>query len=206
MIKRSIPAAIAVAVGLLTFFGLLLNLTDVSNLLLRWASFLVAVALLLGVLNLFAVHAGRLMKGNVYSSVLVLSMVVVFTLALTDQLGLTTGGVDRIFQTVQVPLEQALGALLAFFLLFSAFTLLRRQRTLGAALFLLTLMLVLLSSALANNRLVPEAVGTLFGQIQQTIAVVFVTSGMRGVLLGVALGTITLSLRLLVGAERPYNK
>ncbi|MCA9969016.1 MAG: hypothetical protein KC425_02315 [Anaerolineales bacterium] len=206
MLKRSIPVAIAVAIGLLTFLSLLLDLPTVSNLLLHWAAFLVAVALLLGILNLFAVHTGRLLKGNVYSGVLVLSMLAVFALAVTDQMGITTNGVDRLFETIQVPLEQALAALLAFFLLFAGFTMLQRQRTLGAALFLLTVILMLLSTVLINNRLAPESISMLFARIRQTIQVVFVTAGMRGVLLGVALGTVMLSLRLLMGAERPYNK
>ena len=33
-----------------------------------------------------------------------------------------------------------------------------------------------------------------------------IRSGMRGILLGVALGTLTLALRLIIGAERPYSK
>jgi hypothetical protein len=33
-----------------------------------------------------------------------------------------------------------------------------------------------------------------------------VTAGLRGLLIGVALGTITLSLRILVGSERPYSE
>lgn len=206
MIKRAAPVAIAIAVGLLTFLGLLLNLPQLSNLLLRWASFLAAVALLLGILNLFAVHASRLFKGNVYSGVLVISMAAVFALAIGERLGLVDNGVNLVFNLVQAPLEMALASLLAFFLFFSGFQLLRRQRTFGAVLFFVTIVLVLLSTVLVNNRFVPAAVGNVFAQIRQTIDIVFVTAGMRGILIGVALGTITLSIRLLVGVERPYNK
>jgi hypothetical protein len=207
MIKRTVPVAIAVAVGLLTFIGLLFNLPQLSNLLLSWAGFLVAVALLLGVLNLFAVHLSRLFRGNGYSGVLVLGMLAVFALAITDDvLNLTENGVETIFQWVQAPLEAGVASLLAFVLLFAGFELLRRQRSIGALLFLLTAVLVLLSYAFTASRLLPDAVAAIFLQIRRAIDAVFVTAGMRGILIGVALGTITLSIRLLVGAERPYNK
>lgn len=207
MIKRTIPVAIAVAVGLLTFLGLLFDLPQLSNLLLSWAAFLAAVALLLGVLNLFSVHLSRLFQGNGYSGILVLGMIGVFALAVTDDvLNLTEGGVDAVFQWIQVPLEAGLASLLAFVLLFAGFELLRRQRGVGALLFLLTAVLVLLSYAFTASRFLPAAVSDVFLQIRRAIDAVFVTAGMRGILIGVALGTITLSIRLLVGAERPYNK
>ncbi|MCA9936431.1 MAG: hypothetical protein H6662_11750 [Ardenticatenaceae bacterium] len=206
MIKRSIPVAIAVAVGLLTFIGLLLNLPQLSRLLLTWASFLAAVALLVGVLNLFGVHANRLLKGNGYSGVLALSMAAVFVLAITDWRGITTDGVSTVFNWVQFPLEAALSSLLAFLLLFAGAQLLRRQRNIGGVLFLLTALLVLLSTALATSRFIPGRLAETFGAVREVITTIFVTAGMRGILLGVALGTITLGIRLLVGVERPYNK
>lgn len=206
MIKRSIPVAIAVAVGLLTFLGLLLNLPQLSNLLLTWGSFLTAIALLVGVLNLFSVHASRLLKGNGYSGILVLSMLVVFTLAITDWRNITQNGVATVFNWVQFPLEAALSSLLAFLLLFSGVQLLRRQRNVGGVLFLLTALLVLLSTALATSRFIPNGLAETFGAVRDAIMTIFVTAGMRGILLGVALGTITLGIRLLVGVERPYNK
>lgn len=206
MIKRSIPVAIAVAVGLLTFLGLLLDLPQLSGMLLRWASFLAAIALLLGVLNLLAVHLNRLLKGNYYSGALALSMITVFTLAITDWAGVTENGVNTVFSWVQFPLEAALSSLLAFLLLFAGVRLLQKQRNLGGLLFLFAAVLTLLSAALATNRLVPTPVANLFTLIEEAIATIFVTAGMRGILLGVALGTITLSIRLLLGVERPYNK
>lgn len=206
MIKRSIPVAIAVAVGLLTFLGLLLNLPQLSGLLLQWASFLAAIALLIGVLNLLAVHLNRLLKGNLYSGVLAISMLIVFTLAITDLAGITENGVGTIFNWVQFPLEAALSSLLAFLLLFAGVQLLRQQRNGGGVLFLLTAVLVLLSTALATSRFVPASLAETFGTVGQAISTIFVSAGMRGILLGVALGTITLSIRLLLGVERPYNK
>jgi hypothetical protein len=124
-------------------------------------------------------------------------MLAVFALAITDDvLNLTENGVETIFQWVQAPLEAGVASLLAFVLLFAGFELLRRQRSIGALLFLLTAVLVLLSYAFTASRLLPDTVAAIFLQIRRAIDAVFVTAGMRGILIGVALGTITLSIRL----------
>lgn len=191
---------LAAVVFLATLAGLLLNV-DVGNLLLSWAAFLAAAALILGVLNLLLVHLRRLFKGNVYSGALVLSLLAVLLMPLTDYLGLTQDGAAQIFAWVQAPLEAALGAMLAFFLLFAGIRLLRRGQRRWTALFLLAAILVLLAAAP-----LPASVSTLFVTVQTVISDVIVNAGIRGILIGVALGTITMSLRLLAGSERPYNK
>lgn len=212
MFKRGFPLAIAILFGLLTLISLLFALPEVSNLILGWASFLVAVALLLGAINLLGVHTNRLFRKrpfggqNLYSAVLVVSMLLVFTLGFTDLLGITEGGVGQIFRWIQAPLEAALASLLAFFLLVSGIYLLRRQRTVGSALFLATAVLILLSNALITLTILPPPVASFFLQLRDLIQNVVVLAGMRGILLGVALGAITLSVRLLLGLERPYNK
>jgi hypothetical protein len=209
MIRRSLPLAIAIIFGLLTLIGLLLPLPELSDLVLSWAGFLAAVALLLGVLNLFTVHLNRLfIDRNLYSGILLLSMLAVFALAITDStaVNLTENGVTAVFNWIQAPLEAALASLLAFFLLLAGFQLLKRQRTIWTILFLITVVLVLSSNALLSSTLLPPEANSLLRAVQDTIANVFVTAGMRGILIGVALGAITLSLRLLVGVERPYNK
>ncbi|MBK8987178.1 MAG: hypothetical protein IPM39_14045 [Chloroflexi bacterium] len=223
MFKRGLPLAIAVFFGVLTLVGLLFSIPEISNLVLEWASFLVAVALLLGAINLFSVHAQRVVytprragqrtpgEGptsgqRLYSSVLVLSMAVVFGLGLTDLLDITSGSMALVFAWVQAPLEAALASLLAFFLLLSGIRLLQRQRTVSSVLFLLTAVLILLSNALIVSPLVPQFVSSGLQQVRDFIQNIIVSAGMRGILIGVALGAVTLSARLLLGLERPYNK
>lgn len=212
MLKRTLPLAITIATGLLTLVALLFQLSPLSNLLLSWASFLAAIALVLGVLNLLAVHLTRTFRpgesGRFYSTVLVLSMLLVFALALTDARQLTENGVATLFNWVQAPLEASFAALLAFVLLFSGFQLLKRQRTLGALLFITTAVFTLLYHLLANNLLrqpLPDPLHNLLLQLGDWLENIVVTAGMRGLLIGIALGTITLSLRILAGWERPYQ-
>jgi hypothetical protein len=206
-IKRGLPLAIAIAFGLLTLAGLLLPMPALTDLILGWAGFLAAAALLLGVLNLLAIHVQRTTTDrNLYSAILVLSMLAVFGLAITDTLSITENGVARAFDWVQVPLEAALASLMAFFLLFLGFHMLKSQRSAGAVLFWLTATLVLFSSVIVRTTLLPASIRDLFAQIQAVINNVIVVAGVRGLLIGIALGVITSSLRLLLGLDQPYNK
>ena len=209
IVRRGVPIFIAVFIGILTLLGLAVPLPEVNNIVLNWASFIAAVALLLGITNLFSVHTSRLFsQRNLYSGFLILGMLAVFTFAITDSFGVLPidNGVELIFNWVLAPLEAAVAALLAFILLITGFQMLRNRRNGFAFLFLLTAMLVLLANVLAVLTLVPAPIRTLVAQFRQFMQEVVVTAGMRGILLGIALGTITLSIRLLLGMERPYNK
>ncbi|MFN2223525.1 MAG: hypothetical protein ACK2UH_13290 [Candidatus Promineifilaceae bacterium] len=200
MYKRTVPVALAIALGLLTVVGLLF-IPAVGNTLVSWAAFLAAVALLLGVINLLGVHARRIARGNPYSAALVLSMLLVFALAIGDFFGITDDGVGTVFEVVQAPLEMAMASLLAFFLLFAAFRMLQRQRTIWAALFVVTVLILLLASTA-----LPIFLTRVIESLTDLINQVLVSAGMRGILIGVALGAIVVALRLLTGIERPYDK
>jgi hypothetical protein len=93
-------------------------------------------------------------------------------------------------------------ALLAVTLIYASIRLLRRRLNLVSVLFLLTVLLVLISSAplpfFGNIPILGNLVHPLITQV-------FATAGVRGILLGVALGTLTTGLRILLGADRPYG-
>ncbi|MCA9918229.1 MAG: hypothetical protein KC445_09765 [Anaerolineales bacterium] len=204
--KQSIAVFIAVFFGLVTLIALLFNVSGLSTMILGWASFLAAIALIFGVLNLLSVHLNRLFRErNGYSGVLVLGMLAVFGAAVFDGLS-GSDNVSLLFNWVQAPLEAALASLLAVFLLLAGVQLLKRQRTRWAFLFGLTAVVMLLSQALLASRLLPTTLRQPLNQVVEFVQTVMVTSGMRGLLIGVALGTLLLSLRLLLGVERPYNK
>lgn len=207
-IKRGLPLAIAIAFGLLTLIGLLLPLPDLTDLILGWVGMLAAVAMVLGVLNLLAVHTQRVTaENNLYSLVLIISVLAVWGLAVTDALAITTDGVANVFNWVQVPLEAALASLMAFFLLFLGFHMFKsHRRNIGLVLFWLTATLILFSTVFINTAIMPSSIRNLFIQIQEIINSYIVIAGIRGLLIGIALGVITMSLRLLLGLDQPYNK
>ena len=205
-LKQSIAIFIAVFFGLVTLVALLFNVSGISTIILGWASFLAAIALIFGVLNLLLVHLNRLFKGkSLYSGVLVLGMLVVFGVAVLDGLG-SRNNVDILFNWVQAPLEAALASLLAVFLLLAGVQLLKRQRSGLALLFSLSAIVMLLGQALLTSRLLPNGLRQPVSQVYEFMQNIVVTAGIRGLLIGVALGTLLLSLRLLMGVERPYNK
>ncbi len=205
MRRHLLPVAIAISFGILTLLGVLLSLPRLTHTFLSWATFLAAAAMLLGVVNLFSVHISRMiLKRNMYSGTLAIGMLATIGLAFTDGFGITTGGVDFIFKWVQAPLEAALASLLAFFLLFSGVRLLKERRTIWSVLFLTTAVILLLLASL--SALLPSSAQSALVMANQFIQIIFVMAAVRGILIGVALGVIMLSLRVLIGVERPYNK
>ena len=191
---------LAIAFGALALLGILL-VPSLGVTLTAWASFLAAVALLLGVVNLLSVHFRRLGGGNAYSAVLIIGMGLVFVLAITDWLDVTDGGVSAIFNYVQAPLEAAMASMLVFFLIFSGFRLLQKQRNWWSLLFIVTAIILLLSQTT-----LPSFLSDIFTWVGDVISKLFVNAGMRGLLIGVSLGVIVISLRILTGSERPYDK
>lgn len=73
-------------------------------------------------------------------------------------------------------------------------------------LFLLTAVFVLAADVLLVTDWLPPRVNDLVIQLEDIVRNVIVLAGIRGLLIGVALGTITLAVRMLIGMERPYNK
>ena len=60
-LRERFPIIFAATFGIATLLALLF-LPDVAGLILGWGKFLAAVALLMGVINLFAVHASRFLR------------------------------------------------------------------------------------------------------------------------------------------------
>lgn len=199
ILKRGIPVTIAVLVGLVAL-GTVLFVPSIADILLNWAGFVAAAALLMGIINLLTVHARRGRQGNPYSVVLVLAIVAVFALAATDGLGFTQQGVTTVFNLIQVPLEAALASLMAFFLLFAAVRMMRHHAGWAAIIFLISTLFFLATQLPAI-----EPLTSWLTPARTWIDAIIVMSGMRGLLIGIALGVVTLSVRLLIGLERPYS-
>ena len=105
--------------------------------------------------------------------------------------------VQWIFEYIQVPIQASLSGLLVFFVLTAAFRLLR-ARSIESALMLIAALLVLVGQvAIGLIPVLPE--------IRDWFLDVPAMAGLRGILLGVALGTLLTGIRLLLGVERPYS-
>lgn len=204
--KRILPTAIAVAVGLVTLAGYFIDRGDLKALqllMLNWATTLAAVALIVGIVNLLRVHFARVGASNV-NSFYSLLLLLAFFAVLGVSLWLGPAGVPArwVFRYVIAPVEAAVGALLFFFLVFAGYRLMRVPRSPGwaAPLFIVVALLILLG--LAPIALPGAEVLTI---IHNWIVQVPAAAGARGILLGVALGTIATGLRVLLAADRPYG-
>lgn len=205
--KKILPftnAAIAIASGIFVLLGYFIPgpFGGIQSVLVGWAIILAAFALLLGIFNLAMVHwkkIGAEGPGNVYSIVLLVSMVI--TIVAAGISGPTGSLTLWIFNYFQVPVEVGLLAILAIILLYAGARLLSHRPKWNTILFLVTVLLVLLGS-------VPlyflGEVG-LLSSIRNWLAQVPAVAGARGLLLGVALGTVATGLRILMGSDRPYG-
>jgi len=198
-----VNTAIAISAGLLVLLGYLFPaLGFLSDALLRWAVILAGFALLVGMANLLSVHIGNLRerkKGSLYSLVLIVAFVAAL---LAAGISTPTGGAAMwIFQNIQLPVEATLMAILVVTLAYSSMRLLRRRSGILPIIFVTTAFVVLIGLAPIYAYGDVPFLSSLRGWISQVPAM----AGARGILIGVALGTIATGLRVLIGADRPYG-
>lgn len=200
---RIVGAAIAIAVGLLVLAGYFIPpLANLQAQLLNWAMILAGVAALMGVFNLISVHGAKIRsggKGGVYSALLILSLFITFVLALF--LRPVHPVVQALFNGVILPVEAALMAIISVSLIYAAIRLLRRGPGMMSIIFLATALLVLAGSISLPFGQIPLLGDTLRPWINQVLSM----GGARGILIGVALGSLTTGLRVLMGLDRPYG-
>jgi hypothetical protein len=175
------------------------------------AVIIAAFALFLGLLNVVRVHLRHIRERTKtwrYSVLLLVALFVVLAVGLVtltpssqadqSQLsGPSHPAMQWIFTNVMAPIQATLGALLAFLTLAAAYRLLRLHNAESAVLLVVTLLVL---AGQASFGLLP-----VLPQLRDWILDVPALAGMRGILLGVALGTVLTGIRLLLGVERPYS-
>ena len=214
ILKRTLPAALAIAVGLFVLVALLLPvplLSTIGTYFIDCAVIIAAFALLLGLLNVVRVHLRHIRertKAWPYSVLLLVTLFAVLAVGLVtltpspqaDQSkpsGLSHPAIQWVFANVMAPIQATLGALLAFLTLRAACRLLRLRNLESAVLLIVTLLVL---AGQASFGLLP-----VLPQLRDWILDVPALAGMRGIMLGVALGTVLTGIRLLLGVERPYS-
>lgn len=197
IVKQWIPAAIAIVVVLIVLIGYLFPsnpLSGARDVLVGWAVIIASFAFFLGLFNIVGVHikkTRRLQKGGVYSLVF-LATALLSAVASFMPIGPITG--QWIFNYVISPVGATLAALVVFTLTLAAFRLLRERQgeKIRSIVFIGVVVVVLLSS---TPLIVIE--GDSLTNFRHWIVDVVGMAGMRGLLLGVALGTAITALRVL---------
>jgi len=199
-------AIIAITSGVVVLLGYFLPgvplFTTLRIAFLNWLMILAAMAVFVGIANLFSVHFQKLKirKDAAYSVLLLIFLAGTFILGLI--VSPVSPAMDFIFSSIQIPIETSLLALLAVSLLYATIRLLRWRANFMSITFIVTALIIFLGTAPL------PFIGPLpfFSDwLRPIIAQVPAAAGARGILLGVALGTLMTGLRILFGADRPYG-
>lgn len=209
-IRAPLSTAVAIGVGLIVLAGYFMpSLVDIRFFLLRTGLVLAAVALLVGIINLLGVHIRKFSADSStsgYSLILVLSLLITLGIGILDMVQTYLLGkpnfamTNWVFRFIQLPIETSLMAVTAVSLVYAAAHVLRQRLDISSITFFFVILIVLLSSfAIRSNSLV------FLQSIRNWILRIPALAGARGLLLGIALGTIATGLRILMGIDRPYG-
>jgi hypothetical protein len=200
---RIFTAALAIAAGIIVLLGYFYptQLESLRLLLVDWAIIIAGMAVLVGIFNLIAVQMEKIrmgQKGGIYGVLLIISLI------LTFGLGLIFGPENQYMRltvdAIIVPVEASLMAILAITLIYASIRLLRRRVDVTSVLFLSVAVIFLIA-------IMPTPFSALdaLQQFILQVAGMFSRGGARGLLIGIALGTLLTGLRVLFGIDRPYG-
>jgi len=202
MVRWFLPTLVAVVVGLLVLLGALLPIPIPASIradVLHGAAIVAAFAMVLAFANVLRVHLSRLVsrqaKQRFTSLILLLAAMSTFVVVLLQ--GPEGTVAKALMDNVLVPGQSALLALTAVTLVLAGARLLRTRRRVSSVLFLLVALLVLLTTVPFVYPEILETGMRFVGAIS--------TGSMRGLLLGVALGTVVTGLRIILGIDRPHS-
>jgi len=210
-LKSPVSTAVAIGVGIIVLAGYFIpSFTNIRFILLRTGLVLSAVALLVGIINLITVHIKKLgadSENSGYSLILVIALLATLVIGIIDMVQTYLVGKPNfqmtswIFKNIQLPIESSLLAVTAISLTYAAASILRKRMDLFSIIFFFVVLLVLLGSFSIPPTTIP-----FLRVIREWILRVPALGGARGLLLGIALGTITTGIRILMGTDRPYGE
>ena len=210
---------ILVPVALITLVSLapIPFVPDLSGLgagIIQLATVVGAIALIIGIFNLISVHLRKITVSpsisSIYSGVTLLTFVIVLILHFLEARGTfrlyfagaaSPGGpivTLTLMDALQVVIESALSGLLFFSLVYAAFRLMRRRVTVWNVIFIASLVVVLIGYV--------QPAGTILYALRDWLLRIPVGAGTRGLLIGIAIGTIAVGVRVLVGRDRLFRE
>lgn len=227
--KRTVPIIIAGVTGLVLVVSYFMpGIEHWSDVAFAWFNILAAIAFILGGGNLVKLNLTKIsarQPGWGYAAVTLAAFVI------TVLAGLLKIGVSRnpdfpayawagsykddgsivwwIFQFIITPLGQTMFSLLAFFVASAAFRAFR-AKNLEATVLLGAAFIVMLGRTVAGVALtgwLPETglmANFRLEQLADTAMYVFSLAGMRAINIGIALGVVATSLKILLGVDRSY--
>jgi hypothetical protein len=204
--KAPLTTIVAILSGLIVLLAYFLPITalkDTSQLIINWAVTLSGVAMLVAIVSLVSAHWQKIrQKRNAERY----SILVIFGFLLTLLFGLVLGGpgntqYQKVVTHIILPVEAGLLGALAAGLIYAGFRLYRANRGWMTLVFgISTVLFLLLYSGIFTSGLDIPIVKEGLGILQR-----LPDAGGRGIVIGLALGTIAAGLRVLLGVDRPYS-
>ncbi|MBO9362313.1 MAG: hypothetical protein J7452_08945 [Thermoflexus sp.] len=176
------------------------SLTELGSTLLAYATLVAFLAFLEAHLRRIGLRG----EGWPYSLLIVLSALAVLLLAVGEGWlrgsGLAGPWMMWIYQHGVLSLEASLGALLPFFMILALWRRLRTRPSVEVLMFTAGVLSVLILRSGGTS------LPNLFGPLSYAVIDPLITGGVRGILLGVALGVVILMLRIVLGLDRPMGR
>ena len=163
----------------------------------QWLIFLAGVALLIGTINVAAMHLWRIQTGQrdwIFSLVLLAVLLAVFVAGVVSPAGAGRPLLNWVFDALVAPGQASLFALLVFFMAAAAYRYLRIDRPGGAWMLLGALIVLLAQWPLLTPWLPPTFAAAAFWLLDAPIM-----AALRGLLLGSGIALLVVGLRLLLG-------
>lgn len=201
--KRQVPLVLCFV------FGIVMILTQFSphsfsqwtyEEVISWALIIGPFALVLATTTLIQTHTARIRRRTEHWQY---SFVVFAGLIIMVLIGIPFGPQNSIFEwlynNVQLPMDATMFSLLAFFIASAAYRAFR-ARTFEASLLLITALIVMMGNVPVGDLLSNDTAS----KARQWILDNPNLSARRGIILGVSLGAISQSIRIILGIERSY--
>jgi len=204
--KAPIATLIAILSGLIVLLAYFLPipaLMGISQLIINWAVSLSGVAMLVAIISLVASHWQKLQQKRNPERY---SILVIFGFFLTLLFGVVMGGpgnpeFQKVVTQFILPVEAGLLGALAAGLIYAGMRLYRANRGWMTLVFgISTVLFLLLYSGIFTSSLDIPIIKEGLGILQR-----LPDAGGRGIVIGLALGTIAAGLRILLGVDRPYS-
>ena len=205
--KNILSIVIAASAGLVVLLGYFFKipiLNDVRTMLLSWAMLIAAFATWAGLGNLLSVHWNKVSQRKpdaAYSVVLIAAFAITLLVGIVQSLLVSSPApLQQVVNSIQIPVEASLMGILAVTLAYAAIRLIRRRRDTAAIIFLVSVVVFLILGTGIAAWLDNPALNAFVSVLNRLPG-----AGARGILLGVALGSLTAGLRILIGTDRPYG-
>ncbi|WP_376790443.1 hypothetical protein [Thermoflexus sp.] len=207
MVRRALPAGLLSLFIIITWLPYGWPQLTFRQALTELGSTLLAYAAVVGFLSFLGAHfhrVGARAEGWPYSLVAALTALAFLLLSLLEGglrgNGLTGPWTGWIYRYGLLPLEASIGALLPFFMVLALWRLSRIRRSVDVPLFIAGVLTVLIIHS--GGTPLPTLLGSFYEALLSPLA----TGGIRGILIGVAIGVVVFMVRVFLWMDRPLGR